>query len=214
MPTIWSSFKCTGFKYTGWYSLLGPLVALLVAGGFLGAESASSAVGASFVAETPVDGVPTPGTCVAGEIPAAGAPLTAAPPRVELDASHGSTGLKGWMELTLARSPFGVTVSPDGKYVYDLLLAVSSQRNSEDRTLVAWAATPNLDEVVKLGVLDGDMRVTGQVDWNRFLVLVTREESESVETWEGSILLTGTSPSGRMHTMRGHGIFEAHGIGC
>jgi hypothetical protein len=209
MPTTWSPHR-----YTVWYSFLGPLIALLVTGGFLGAGSASSVVGASSVSESPGGEVPTPGVCVAGELPAAKASLTAEPPRVELDPSDASTGLEGWMELTFARSPFGVTVSPDGNYVYDLVLGVRSQRNSEDRTLVAWATTRDLDEVVKLGVLDGEMRVTGQVDWNKFLVLVTREESESVETWEGPILLTGMSPSGRMHTMRGHGIFEAHGVGC
>lgn len=209
MPTTWPPPR-----YTEWYSLMGSLIALLVASGFLGAGSSASLVGASSVAETRVDEVPTPGTCVAGQLPAAEAPLTAEPPRVELDPSNASTGLEGWMELTFARSPYGVTVSPDGKYVYDLVLGVRSQRRSEDRTLVAWATTRDLDEVVKLGVLDGDMRVTGQVDWNKFLVLVTEEASESVESWEGSILLTGMSPSGRMHTMRGHGIFEAHGIGC
>lgn len=209
MPTTWSPLQ-----YTGWYSFLGPLIAMLVAGGFLGAGPASSLAGAASVATSPPDAVPTPGACLAGELPAAAAPLTAEPPRVELDPSDASTGLEGWMELTFARSPYGVTVSPEGKYVYDLVLGVRSQRSSEDRTLVAWATTRDLDEVVKLGVLDGDMRVTGQVDWNKFLVLVTREASESVETWEGSILLSGMSPSGRMHTMRGHGIFEAHGIGC
>lgn len=209
MATTWSSFP-----YTGWCSFLGPLIALLVAGGFLGAGSASSLDGAVTVAASPGGEVPTPGTCVAGDLPGADAPPTADPARVELDAPDASTGLEGWMELTFARSPYGVTVSPEGRYVYDLVLGVRSQRTSEDRTLVAWATTRDLDEVVKLGVLDGDMRVTGQVDWNKFLVLVTREASESVESWEGSILLTGMSPSGRMHTMRGHGIFEAHGIGC
>lgn len=194
--------------------MLAPLIALVVAGGFLGAGPASSLVGAASVAASPIDAIPTPGACVAGELPAAEAPLTAEPPRVELDPSDASTGLEGWMELTFARSPYGVTVSPEGKYVYDLVLGVRSRRNSENRTLVAWATTRDLDEVVKLGVLDGEMRVTGQVDWTKFLVLVTEEASESVETWQGSILLSGMSPSGRMHTMRGHGIFEAHGIGC
>lgn len=187
----------TRVKYTGWYSLLGALLPLLVAGGF-GAGGG----------EVPAAGSTAPGVCVAGH---AG---LAAPSRVELDPTRSGVGFEGWMELTFARSPYGVTVSRDGRYVYDVVLGVRSERTVEGRTLVAWATTRDLDEVRKLGVLDEGSRVSGQVDWNKFLVLVTAERSPDVETWQGPILLTGMSPSGKMHTMAGHGIFEAHGIGC
>lgn len=189
------SFGTEG-QYTGWYSLLGALLPLLLAGGLPG------------VAEAPYEASVGPGTCLATD--AAMLP----PGRVELDPTRSGVGFEGWMELTFARSPHGVAVAPDGRYVYDVVLGVRSQRTIEGRTLVAWATTPELDQVRRLGILGEEMSVSAQVDWNKFLVLVTAETSAELDRWQGPILLTGMSPSGKMHTMAGHGIFEAHGIGC
>ena len=52
--------------------------------------------------------------------------------------------------------------------------------------------------------------VTGQVAWNKFLGVITREPADATpETWQGPIIMRGMSRSGRMHTMAGHGPFEA-----
>lgn len=114
----------------------------------------------------------------------------------------------------MATSPYGVTVSSAGHYVFDVAVHVQSLRRRPGVNYVVWATTPDLQQVKKLGILGEDGVVSNQVDWNKFLIFITAEASADVPRWQGPILLTAMSPSGWMHTMRGHGIFEAHGIGC
>ncbi len=40
------------------------------------------------------------------------------------------------------------------------------------------------------------------------MVFVSEEATADVQRWQGPILLRGLSPSGRLHTMAGHGPFE------
>src|SRR5690606_28569277 len=79
--------------------------------------------------------------------------------------------------------------------------------------LVAWAATPELDRVQRLGRLDEAGRLDARITFNKFLVFVTEETDPDVERWRGRILLRGISPSGRMHTMAGHGPFSGESCG-
>lgn len=105
-------------------------------------------------------------------------------------------------------SPYGVSVEADGRYAYEVTVEVARLRRRGGANYLVWAATPELDRVAKLGLLDQSSRVTGVVSWNKFLVFVSEEASADGDTWSGPILLTGLSPSGRMHTMAGHGPFE------
>lgn len=145
-----------------------------------------------------------------------GAALTRCEPiRVALQPTSAAPGAAAYMEMSMAPSPFGVAVAADGRYAYDVTIGVERLRRRPGRTYVAWAATPELDRLRKLGVLDEASGVVrARVQFNKFLVFVTAEASADLDRWEGPILLTGISPSGLMHTMRGHGIFEAHGVGC
>lgn len=118
-----------------------------------------------------------------------------------------ANGAGGRAALRFAPSPFGVSVSADGHHLYDIRLETTGLR-AAGRTLVVWAATPELDRVQKLGTLDDRGSLEGRLAFNKFLVFVTAEESADVETWAGPILLRGISPSGRMHTMAGHGPFQ------
>ena len=138
----------------------------------------------------------------------------AAPHRVDLEGTGRAPEAAGWMDLRFGNGPYGVAVTEDGSYRYRLSIHVSSVPPTGGRTLVAWAATPDLDEHVNLGPVGDDATVEGDVSWNKFLVFVTAEPSPDAERWQGPILMTGHSPSGNMHTMAGHGIFEQHGIGC
>ncbi len=140
----------------------------------------------------------------------------AAPQRVDLEPTGNAPGASGWMELRFANAPHGVAVTEDGSYRYEVsvrVASVSANRRSSG-TLVAWAATPSLDRHVNLGTVGDDGLAEGEVSWNKFLVFVTSESSPDVDTWQGPILMKATSPSGNMHTMAGHGIFQQHGIGC
>lgn len=140
------------------------------------------------------------------------APCGITPETVPLRPTQNAPGGRGAMTLVMPESPFGVTVEADGRYVFDVTVEVSSLRRRDGLSYVVWAATPELDQVVRLGLLDDALRVTGRVSWNKFLVFVSEEASPEPERWSGPILLTGLSPSGRMHTMAGHGPFE--GVEC
>jgi hypothetical protein len=118
-----------------------------------------------------------------------------------------ANGATGRAALRFAPSPFGVTVSPDGHHLYEMRLETAGLR-ADGRALVVWAATPELDRVSRLGTLDANGTLDGTLAFNKFLVFVTAEESPDVERWAGPILLRGISPSGRMHTMAGHGPFQ------
>lgn len=114
--------------------------------------------------------------------------------------------------VTFAKSPFGIAVSPSGHYVYDIDLSVERLRQPKRGFYTAWITTPNLDKIKRLGVLSDEKvsRVSGQVDWNKFLVVVTLEPSvvDNDRMWVGPIIMRGISRSGLMHTMAGHGPFE------
>lgn len=147
-------------------------------------------------------------------VPPSACAAPADPHRVTLRPTRYARDAEGVMELTFDRSPYGVAVSPDGRYVYRVRVRVSGLPRRPGASWVAWAATTELDEVKRLGELDADGTVSGRVDWNKFLVAVTAEPSPDGERWTGPIALTGSSPSSLMHTMAGHGIFAAHTGPC
>jgi len=113
-------------------------------------------------------------------------------------------------EVTFASSPFGVALSPDGSYHYDVRIRLQGMKVPPQGTLVAWATTTEVDQVRRLGALDERLTTTGSVDWNKFLLVVTLEASDdpAATAWTGPIVLRGMSRSGMMHTMAGHGPFQ------
>lgn len=145
-----------------------------------------------------------PATPVAGSPGSCGFP----PETVRMRPTQQAPGGRASMILTQPPSPFGVAVDAEGRQVYHVQVQIEQMRRRAGRHYVVWATTPDLDEVAKLGSLGEENHLTGPVAWNKFLVFVTEEASLDGETWAGPILLTGLSPSGRMHTMAGHGPFE------
>jgi hypothetical protein len=118
-----------------------------------------------------------------------------------------ANGSGGQVTLRFAMSPFGVSVTPDGNHLYEARLTATGLPR-DGRALVVWAATPELDQVQRLGTIDAQGHLNARIAFNKFLVFVTAEASAEVERWSGPILLRGISPSGRMHTMAGHGPFQ------
>lgn len=115
----------------------------------------------------------------------------------------------GLGEVSFADSPFGVSVSDEGEYVYDIAIRLERLKPPKTGKLTAWVAKSDLSEVASLGPLDGELRVRGRVAWNKFLVVVTLEpEGELGNGWRGPIVMRGMSRSGMMHTLAGHGPFE------
>ena len=110
------------------------------------------------------------------------------------------------MLLYQAPSPFGVSVSEDGRYIYDVGLLIRGLRTRPDRTYVVWAITPDMENRRKLGVWVPGSTTVGRVDWNRFMIVVTAEPSPDTDAWQGPILFSASSPSGKMQTMAGEEI--------
>lgn len=116
----------------------------------------------------------------------------------------------GVANVTFAESPYGVNISPEGTYVYDLSIEVERLKKPTSGVYVVWLTLPNLSEVIRLGALDESNSIEGVVDWNKFLVVISLEESDDPDQarWQGPIALRGLSRSGLMHTMAGHGPFD------
>ena len=122
----------------------------------------------------------------------------------------GTRMARGKADVTFAPSPYGIHISPNGTYVYDVSIKIDQLRSPDDGLYVAWLTTPDLEEVIRLGPLGESGSIEGRVDWNKFLVVVTLEEADDPdqERWAGPVALRGLSRSGLMHTMAGHGPFD------
>ena len=157
----------------------------------------SSDIPASVGATPWADATPRVGACLV------------TPEVVPLSGTQSAPGSRGSMTLTQPGSPFEITVDDGGFQTFDIEIQVDRLRRRGGAVYVAWAAKPELDEWTQLGTLGEENRLTARVAWNQFLVFVSEEASADVERWQGPIVLTGLSPSGRLHTMAGHGPFEA-----
>ena len=112
---------------------------------------------------------------------------------------------------TAALSPFfGVALTPTGEYLHNLEIQIEGLKAPRAGAYVAWITDTEISQIVRLGQLDENFRASGQTGWNKFLVVITREPSmEPKSAWEGPIIMRGMSRSGRMHTLAGHGPFQA-----
>jgi hypothetical protein len=123
----------------------------------------------------------------------------------------GTRGASGAVSVRFADSPFGVSLASDGQYAQELEIVVTDLPSPRSGHYVAWLTPPTLDPVLLVGEIRADQSLRTRVEWNKFLVVITLEQNLDPEamTWAGAIVLRGISRSGRMHTMAGHGAFEA-----
>lgn len=128
---------------------------------------------------------------------------------MDLLAAGPVTGARGAVYLAPGRSPFGISVMPDGTAVYDLSIAVEGlpdPASVDVERYVVWAVAPPLSPVFRLGEIEiGNESVAlpiGTVALDKFLILVTAESARSADRseqgWSGPIVLRGTSPSMRL----------------
>ncbi len=144
---------------------------------------------------------------------------------ISLEPTSDARGASGVAVLTRSPSPFGMSLTPDGHLRYDVHLHVSGlpadPRVYDGATAyVAWATVPDLSLARRLGPVAADGSSSGEVDWNKFIVLVTAEKT-SVQPgtkpgakpgakpaaephWSGTILLKGVSPSTWMQRYGSH----------
>lgn len=122
------------------------------------------------------------------------------------------TGLAtGRAEIEISgSSPFSIMLGPDGSYMYDVHVALDRMKPPGGGHLVAWVTTPEIDRIARIGALDDNLRASGTVDWNKFIVVITLEPDDDPDAsiWEGPVVFRGMSRSGMMHTMVGHGALQ------
>ena len=143
--------------------------------------------------------------CVSSPVPYYGFPL------VTTKNVPGTGQGSGTVEVTFVeQSPFGVSVTENGSYEYQLDISLHRINIRGDGDLVAWVTTRDLSEIERLGVLHNNQNIQGTVDWNKYLVVITLEHdtAESATRWQGPIVMRGMSRSGMMHTMVGHGVLQ------
>ncbi len=122
----------------------------------------------------------------------------------------GTGNATGMGEVSFSQSPYGVSLGPDGSYLYDFTLRFDRLAPARGGTYVVWTTTPELDRIALAGELAEPAAFDGKVAWNKFLVVVTLESAfdPAATMWTGPIVIRGMSRSGMMHTMAGHGPFE------
>jgi len=121
---------------------------------------------------------------------------------IELLPAIDIAGPSGAARLLPPTSPFGVAVTRAGEQLFDFAFDLRNLPEPASlgpyTTYVAWATTPQLQPVVKLGeVRNGPTRL-GRVSFDRFLILITAESSAAVSERTGRLILRGTSASVRM----------------
>ena len=106
-------------------------------------------------------------------------------------------------------SPFGLSVTRDGRVRYRARLTLSGLPDAASlgnyRSFVAWATTPDLDPMLRLGEVRNGITVVGPIELERFMILVSAERRTGVTAPAGPFVLRGSSPS---LFMAPHGVTE------
>jgi hypothetical protein len=132
--------------------------------------------------------------------------------RIDLRPTTRARGASGVATLTLAESPFSIPLSPDGHILLDIRISVSGLPDPSAfgpySFYVAWISTRELDRVERLGAIGPDGTVTGHVDLNKYLVILSAESSPTLPRWRGPIVLRGNSASSLMLNFASHPLFN------
>ena len=121
---------------------------------------------------------------------------------IDLFSTAAAAEATGVATLTRPWSPFGVTVTAEGRHRHELTTWIAGLPDPATlgpyATYVAWATPLVLDPVLRLGEVGNGRNELGEVAFNKYLVLVTAEASAQVAERTGPLVLRGRSPSSRM----------------
>lgn len=119
---------------------------------------------------------------------------------------------KGTARLLWAQGPFGVSVTADGRASYDVQVSLTGLPQPSTlgpyTTYVAWAATTNLDQWHRLGVVRNGSSTVGKIELNKFMLVITAEANAAPAERKGPTVLHGISPSGWLQSMITHPLFR------
>jgi FtsP/CotA-like multicopper oxidase with cupredoxin domain len=108
----------------------------------------------------------------------------------------------GVIELRRPWSPFGVTVTAEGRHRHDLVAWLDRLPDPASlgpyTTFVAWVTPLSLDPVIPLGEVSNGRNLLGEVAFNKYLIWVSAEASSEVTERSGPLIVRGRSPSSRM----------------
>ena len=121
---------------------------------------------------------------------------------IELVPAVGLRGASGRVELGRAPGPFTVDVTADGhlRHTPTITLSGLEPPSSLGRysVYVAWVASPTMDLVTRLGTVQNGRTRLPKVGLDKFIILITAEESAAATEMRGRIVLRGMSPSTRL----------------
>ncbi len=113
-------------------------------------------------------------------------------------------GVSGKAWLSYPPSPFGISVAPNGSHRYRVSLEVEGlpppDSLGEYATYIAWATTPILRPMIKLGEVRNGETTLGDVDFNKFMIFISAERSPAIAERTGRLVMRGTSPSSRLQS--------------
>lgn len=118
---------------------------------------------------------------------------------LDLTATERGGRASGVVALEYIPGPFTVPITIDGHYRYAPRITLRGLPEAPPGTsFVAWAATPALDVVQRLGVVTNGDNTVREIALDRFLVLISAEGTPRSSEPRGPIVLRGESPSNRM----------------
>ena len=139
------------------------------------------------------------------------APL-AGPYDIDLLPTPAAPHAEGHATLIPPDSPFGIGVTEDGHATYRVRISASHLPRPDSlgrySAYVAWAATPDLAQWVRLGNVANGIVVVGPVALNKFLLVITAEADSTATAHAGPTVLHGTSPSGWLQSFLTHPLFR------
>jgi hypothetical protein len=129
---------------------------------------------------------------------------------IPLFATKAAPAAQGHARLVYAPSPFGVAVTADGRARYDVQLTISglAAPAGAHPAYVAWAVTPDLDQWYRLGVVANGRATLGEIALNKFLLVITAEQSPAATMHAGPVVLRGYSPSIWLQSFITHPLFR------
>ena len=120
---------------------------------------------------------------------------------IELVAAPGVAGVSGRVELAMSAGPFTVGVDAHGHARFVPIVFVTGLPTHDARrtgpVFVAWAVTPQMDTVIKLGVVSNGTTTLPAIALDKFIILISSERNVRVREPRGRIILRGQSPSTR-----------------
>jgi len=118
---------------------------------------------------------------------------------IDLTATERGGTASGVVALEYIPGPFTVPVTVDGHYRYAPRTTLRGlPRAPAGASYVAWAASPTMDVIQRLGPVTNGVNRAGEITLDRFLVLITAEPNSVSAAPRGPVLLRGESPSNRM----------------